>query len=217
MAETPKRVGTSQPPVDGRTVRFAHRRQELLQGAVAYALEFGVTDLSMRKLATSLGISHTALAHHFGSKEALIFEIFEQLRKASVAAQAAGQRGDPQGLLEEYALWWTKWSAPPYIPALRLVFEVLGLAMRDPHQYAAFVAAPAQNWLDFLIPALRANHCPEHEVEAMATALMVFATGLQVDLLLSGERERIDAAHALFISMVEERRQRWLRDAGVTE
>jgi AcrR family transcriptional regulator len=216
MADPPEPVSASRH-VDGRTVRFAHRRKELLGGAVAYALEFGVTDLSMRKLAQALGISHTALAHHFGSKEALIFEIFEQLRKASVAAQAAGQSGDPAGLLDDYGSWWIKWSAAPYIPALRLVFEVLGLAMRNPEQYAEFVAAPAQNWLDFLIPALRANHCPEHEVEAMATALMVFTTGLQVDLLLTEDRERIDAAHALFVSMVQERRRGWLRDAGVTE
>lgn len=207
------------PKVDGRTLRFAHRRQELLSGATRYAIEHGVTDLSMRKLAAALGISHTALAHHFGSKEALVFEIFEQLAKASVSAQrsfAKRTSTEPADGFDGFVAWWRAVSSPEAQPGLRVAIEVLGLAVRDPERYADFVNEPSRRWIKVLAPVLRANHCPESEIEGTATVLMSFLTGLQVALLVADDRPRVDAAFESFLRMLDARRAEWAVAAGAT-
>src|SRR5436305_2199440 len=50
-------------------------RERLLDGAIEYVAEHGLTDLSLRTMATALGTSHRMLIHHFGSKEKLWVEI----------------------------------------------------------------------------------------------------------------------------------------------
>ena len=50
-------------------------RQRLLDAAIEYTAEHGISDLSLRSLAAALGTSHRMLIFHFGSKEGLWVEI----------------------------------------------------------------------------------------------------------------------------------------------
>ena len=44
------------------------RKQELLDAAIGYVAQHGLTDLSLRRLAAELGTSHRMLIHHFGGR-----------------------------------------------------------------------------------------------------------------------------------------------------
>src|SRR4051812_1588115 len=66
--------------VDGRTLRFQHRRPELLAAVTEYVLAHGVSDLSLRPLAQALGVTHATLLRHFSSKEELIMSVVDKIR-----------------------------------------------------------------------------------------------------------------------------------------
>jgi AcrR family transcriptional regulator len=71
--------------VDGRTLRFQHRRPELLAAATEYVLDRGIADLSLRPVAQSLGVTHATLLRHFSSKDELIKCVVEKIRTDLIA------------------------------------------------------------------------------------------------------------------------------------
>ena len=61
-------------PPDGRT-RYANgqrRRAEIVDAAMEVFAEQGFNNLSLRQIAEAVGVSHTLLRHHFGTKDALL-------------------------------------------------------------------------------------------------------------------------------------------------
>ena len=61
-------------PPDGRT-RYANgerRRAEIIDAAMKVFAEQGFNSLSLRQIAEAVGVSHTLLRHHFGTKDALL-------------------------------------------------------------------------------------------------------------------------------------------------
>ncbi|WP_238395525.1 TetR/AcrR family transcriptional regulator [Mycolicibacterium sp. CBMA 295] len=66
--------------VDGRTLRYQHRRPELLAAATEYVLDHGIGDLSLRNMARALGVTHATLLRHFSSKEDLILQVIAKIR-----------------------------------------------------------------------------------------------------------------------------------------
>lgn len=61
-----------------KTYHHGDLRQELLTSAVRILREEGEAGLSMRKLATAVGVSRTAPYHHFADKRALLCGIAEE-------------------------------------------------------------------------------------------------------------------------------------------
>jgi AcrR family transcriptional regulator len=201
--------------VDGRSLRYKDRRQELLDAATLYVVQNGLTDLSMRPLAQALGISHTSLSAHFRSKDNLISEILENFRRYSVGLQnqiSAPADGDPPSL-DPYYRWWKRWTQDQYLPALQLVFEVVGLAIRNPDQYEQFRGSIIADWLKVTEPLLIACGCPPEETAETATSMVAHMAGLEADLLMTGDRERVDRAHASYVRMLEARRMEWIAAA----
>ena len=70
-------ITDSTPQIDGRVLRYQHRRPQLLAAAVDYVLDHGIADLSLRPMASSLGVTHATLIRHFSSKEALVAALVE--------------------------------------------------------------------------------------------------------------------------------------------
>ncbi|WP_219996456.1 TetR/AcrR family transcriptional regulator [Nocardioides humi] len=66
--------------MDGRALRYRHRRAEILAAVLDYLLENGVHGLSFRKLGTAVGVSHVTMRHHFGTKDELLLEVMELIR-----------------------------------------------------------------------------------------------------------------------------------------
>lgn len=95
---------------------------------------------------------------------------------------------------------WRRWNwyASPHMDAfLRLFFEVWGLALRDPEAYGGFLESARTDLRSLLEGGLRAAGHPRKESRVLATMYIGAFRGLLLDLLTSGERDRIDAAVAL--------------------
>src|SRR6266576_3152420 len=60
---------------------YMETRDRLLQDCLSYFLRHGVANLSLRPLAAAVGTSARMLLHYFGSKEALIAEVMEQVQQ----------------------------------------------------------------------------------------------------------------------------------------
>jgi AcrR family transcriptional regulator len=189
---------TEAPPerIDGRSTRHAHRRPELLAAATDYVFEHGLANLSIRPLASALGISHRAVLHHFGSKEQLVAEILHELRERDrriIAAEASELRsGDEDPIL----VAWRRMSDPAYHNYWRSYFEVFGIAMRDPEHYGSFLEGIVSEWLELLGPLLIEEGCDPEEAEPIASLLLASFRGLYIDMLVSGDRARVDRAAA---------------------
>jgi len=201
-------VENGEERVDGRKLRYAHRREELLTASAAYVLEHGVADLSMRPLAQSIGVAPSALIHHFGTKEQLVTEVLGLIRDRTMMPRGDDGTSD----LETYAAWWYRWDDEAALPVLRLAYEVIGLAVRSPERFADFRSHLIGDWVAVVSAQLRADRCPEDEVDALATSLVAHMSGLQVDLLMTGDHARTGAAHEVFVAMLRVRRAGWHAD-----
>src|SRR2546423_13238625 len=111
-------------------------RGRLLQDCLSYFLRHGVANLSLRPLAAAVGTSARMLSHYFGSKEALIAEVMEQVQQRlqnSFRELLESERTKTKsGLLQEF---WDVLSHRTNQPLLRLLFEVQMLALQDPRRY----------------------------------------------------------------------------------
>ncbi|WP_454931933.1 TetR family transcriptional regulator [Actinomyces oricola] len=87
-------------PPDGRT-RYANgerRRTEIVEAAMKAFAELGYNNLSLRQIAQAVGVSHTLLRHHFGSKEVLLQAVLAHREK--VETQWRNQLIAKHGLLD---------------------------------------------------------------------------------------------------------------------
>lgn len=72
-------IGLTETTVTRNNRYMSSRKQELLDAALAYLLEHGVANASLRPLAEALGTSPRMLIFHFKSKEGLLRDVFEAL------------------------------------------------------------------------------------------------------------------------------------------
>src|SRR3954462_6278284 len=101
-------------------------RQKLLDAAIDYVAANGITDLSLRHLASELGTSHRMLIHHFGSKAGLWVAIVQEVERRQLA-MAADLIPDPSAsYADAMRAWWRHISDPSLWPNERLFFEVYG-------------------------------------------------------------------------------------------
>lgn len=95
-------AGPGAGPVRRRTAGGGYakgraRRREITAAATALYGEVGYRSASLREVAARAGLSHTALLHHFRTKEALLLAVLEQRDEEDRAAADAA--GDPVAAL----------------------------------------------------------------------------------------------------------------------
>lgn len=183
----------------GRPVNH-RRRTELLDAAVEYAAEYGFSELSWRPVAAALGVSPTTLVHHFGTKEQMLEAVLGRLRERMFVATRA-PAGEHSGLASEARATWARAADPQREAEFRLLFAVYGRALQAPEQFASFLEHAVAYWMSALIDAQGPGTDP---ATATRRATLVIATirGLLLDLLTTGDRERVqDAAESFFATL----------------
>lgn len=179
------------------------RRAELLDALVDYAVEHGFADLSWRPVAAALGITPTTLVHHFGSKEQMLVAILGRLRERIFAAtgELLGERPD---LPTAARTAWARTSDPEQGAEFRLFFAVYGRALQAPQQFAGFLERVVADWMSALCDAQGPDTDP---ATATRRATLVIATlrGLLLDLLATGDRDRVQDAAESFLATLESR------------
>ncbi|WP_197945769.1 TetR/AcrR family transcriptional regulator [Phytohabitans suffuscus] len=184
----------------GRPVNH-QRRAELLDAAVDYAVEHGFAELSWRPVACALGVSTTTLVHHFGTKEQMLEVILGRLRERTFAATSEAV-GDQPDLAAAARAVWTRTSDPRQWAEFRLFFAVYGRALQAPRQFAEFLERVVADWMRSLVEAQGPDTDP---AVATRTATLVIATirGLLLDLLTTGDRDRVQDAAETFLATLE--------------
>jgi len=189
----------------GRPVNH-QRRAELLDAAVEYAAEYGFSELSWRPVAAALGVSPTTLVHHFGTKEQMLEAILGRLRERILLA-TLDVAGDHPDLATAARQAWTRASDPHQSAEFRLFFAVYGRALQAPEQFASFLEFVVAYWMSALTEAQGPDADP---AVAARNATLVIATvrGLLLDLLATGERDRVnDAAESYLATLQPEQRE----------
>jgi AcrR family transcriptional regulator len=178
------------------------RKDELIESLVAYLLENGLADLSLRPLAAGTGTSARLLIYHFGSKEGLLGEVLEAMQ-ARVRASFADLSGKPSAGRQPkppLKLFWHWAIAEENYPYLKLLYELQILAIQNPATYARYLQRNNTNWLDVALAALS----PSKRTTAMATLCAAVFDGLFIELMSSGDRRRTTQALDRFIQLASE-------------
>ena len=185
----------------GRPINH-QRRAELLDAAVEYAAEYGFSELSWRPVAAALGVSPTTLVHHFGTKEQMLEAILGRLRERIFVA-TRDPSGELADLASEARASWARAFDPERGAEFRLFFAVYGRALQAPQQFAEFLAQVVTYWMASLVEAQGKSVDP---MTAVRRATLVIATirGLLLDLLATGDRDRVQDAAEAFLSSLED-------------
>jgi AcrR family transcriptional regulator len=162
----------------------------LLRQAVDDVLANGLAGLALRPLATALGVSPPALLYHFDSKDALMVAILEEAHRRAL------ERFEARGLAAHSDLW--SWLAADATHSyLRLFFEVYALGLAGHRQFAALLRRGIDDWLALGRRLWQPTGLTAAEADARATLIVAASRGLLLDLLATGDQERIERAARL--------------------
>jgi AcrR family transcriptional regulator len=184
------------------------RRAELLDRAYRYALEHGLADLSLRPLAAAIGSSPRVLLFLFGSKDGLVRELLAEARADELGYLEREGADDGQGLEAMVAATWHWLAAEPVRPLLTLWTEAYGRSLVEPGgPWSGFASQSVADWLDVLAAAQqpgRADDEPQtagQEPAADRTLALAVLRGCLLDLLATGDTERVGAAIGRYLRL----------------
>lgn len=176
-----------------------NHKDELIESLIAYLLENGLADLSLRPLAAGTGTSARLLIYHFGSKEGLLTEVLEamQAHVQQSFAQLLGKPSSGRHPKPPLKLFWNWAIADKNYSYLKLLYELQILAIQNPDTYAQYLKRNNESWLDFALVAM----APPSRNPALATLCAAVFDGLFMELMSSGDRKRTTQALDYFIQM----------------
>jgi len=181
-------------------------RDALLAGAIGHFAEHGVGDTSLRALAEAIGTSHRMLIYHFGSRDGLlaaVVDTVEQGARDTLARMVEEAKADPDPLDAGMRYWHlVTEEALVYGP---LFFELTSHAMLGLPYAAELRQRLVSTWLDAITSMGTARGIPAREARAQASLDLAMARGLLHDLLLTGDRKRVDAAMLRYSRSVVDR------------
>lgn len=180
---------------DGRSLRYQHRRPELLGSVTDYLLEHGVANLALRAVAEGVGVSHATLLRHFSSKEELLAAVLDHIRD-DVAARMAGDPGlgSAESTAELVARLWDLLCEPKEQRQFLLLFELVGRQPRGGQGDPGLVDSLVHDWIELIVQRLAGEGWERQAAEPVATLVLAQFRGLQLDLLVAGDRGRVDRA-----------------------
>lgn len=180
------------------------RKEALVDSLVAYLLEHGLSDLSLRPLAAATGTSARLLIYHFESKEGLLTEVLESMQarlRQSLSQLLERKSANEQAKPPIRRLW--DWAiAGKNYPYLKLLYELQILAIQNPAAYAQYLQRNAASWSDLVLALLPA----QDRDPVFATLCIAVFDGLFIELMGTGDRRRTTQAMDRFICLVGDAR-----------
>ena len=169
------------------------RREQFEAAIVEHVRKHGFADLSLRTLASALGVSTFALVYHFGSKEGVVDVAMQAVRTHHMQMfrhwmDAPGS--SPPALMRRY---WDWWMARHDRDDSRLSYEVLGTALRDPARFP-HVAESRRQWIHVVADSGVQYGLSQQDSETMASLMIATIIGLQIDFLATGDGDRCTRA-----------------------
>jgi AcrR family transcriptional regulator len=178
------------------------RKPQLLEEIVDYLGKHGVAGLTMRGLASGIGVSTTVLTYHFGGKEKLLEESVVMAEEGMLGAMEEGiaDGGVPAGLRR---FWSWLVSDRSRIARLGVVIEIMAL---DNGAWAPLLTegpSAISIWIETMERSLVEDGLAKEEAAQYATLLHSGLLGLCLDLWDSEEIDRISPAAELLAQFAE--------------
>lgn len=174
------------------------RQVELLEASYQYALAHGLGDLSLRPLAAAIGSSPRVLLFLFGSKDGLVRALLARARTDELALlqrlrDTVGT--DRVGLAVAVEEIWNWLAAVEHRPLLALWAEAYARSLVEPDgAWAGFARATVEDWLDVLSECQPAHETGGEDGAAARTLALAVLRGGLLDLLATGDTERVAMA-----------------------
>ena len=166
------------------------RKQELLEAAYQHVLGTGLAEMSLRPLAKEIGSSPRVLLFLFGSKEDLIRALLTRAREEEL--RYLGQLWTGDGLAATGRDVWSWLAAPSHRALLSLWVEGYARSLLgEPGPWADFGRDTVRDWLDLLA---RQQAPGSADSEAERTLLLALLRGALLDLLATGDTDRVTRA-----------------------
>lgn len=181
------------------------RRRALLDQVVAYLAEHGLTNLSLRPLASALGMSVNSLMHHFGSKDDLVAAALRRAVAVQDDVEREWLRRRP-GLtqVELLRLWW-RWltSSPDHLAIVRLGVEAATIEATAGGLPRQVRSEQVARWRLNIEQRLTAAGLAPGPARVEATLIKAMFTGLVVDLIATGQKARLTEALEIGLARLE--------------
>jgi AcrR family transcriptional regulator len=196
-------MGASSDLVDGRSLRYQHRRSDVLASVTEYVLEYGVSDLSLRAVATSVGVSHATLLRHFASKEGLLVAVLDRIRTDVAAGVSRVVASGPQQTpADDVRSMWQALCEPAVQRQFRVLFELVGRP--GSADFSQGLESPiVSSWTELIVQRLVLDGWSPVDAQPVATLLLAQFRGLQLDLMVTGDRRRVDQAIEVSLGLLD--------------
>lgn len=184
------------------------RQQELLDAAYTYVLGNGLGDMSLRPLARAIGSSPRVLLFLFGSKEGLIRALLARAREDELRYLNALREGGRQseGLASAGREVWFWLAAPSHRQLLALWVEGYARSLLgEPGPWADFGKDTVLDWLALLAERQPATRRNTEAGQDERTLLLAVLRGALLDLLATGDTDRLTSAVEHHLSQAESR------------
>ncbi|WP_273167884.1 TetR/AcrR family transcriptional regulator [Actinomyces israelii] len=174
-------------PPDGRT-RYANgerRRAEIIDAAMKVFAEQGFNSLSLRQIAEAVGVSHTLLRHHFGTKDTILQAVLT--RREETEARWRADLFAEHGLLEALPRIMEHNAAIPGLIQLDSLMRAEAVNPDHPaHEYVIGLARRfrAQLRADLAAEQAAGRIREDLDLELTATQLVALIEGVQSEWLL---------------------------------
>ena len=174
-----------------------------MRGAADHLLERGVVAVSLRDLATAVGVSPRMLVHHFGSREQLVARALGDARsrqREAFEARLAPQAGRPYAdVLTDAWRWFATDEAQPY---LRLFGQLHALAHAPGSPHAGFLRESVLDWLPTIEHGFAADGADPATARELATLTLAVVRGLLQDADAIGDQKRTSAAFERYAALL---------------
>jgi len=172
----------------------------LLDAAIEFASAHGLSDVSLRQMATALGTSHRMLIYHFGSKEGLLVAVVNEVERRQRESMAALGTDTTMAPDETLRQMWRTLADPSLWPLERLFYEVYGQALQGRAQTTHFLDGVVESWLEPAAALGVRMGLSKRDARAWARLGLAVVRGLLLDLLATGDRTGCDDAIERFIA-----------------
>ncbi|WP_166135434.1 TetR/AcrR family transcriptional regulator [Nocardioides ochotonae] len=177
-------------------------RERLLAAAVELLAREGSGGWTLRRLAEALGTSHRMVIYHFGSLDGLLVAVVEEVEARQRARRVALADTHPDPAEAARALW-RELSDPAAAPHERLFFELYAAGLQGRGSAASLPRDAVEEWLAPLT-ALFAEATGDAEHAPVDARLgLAVVRGLLLDLLATGDREALVAAHERYLELYD--------------
>lgn len=173
-----------------------HSREQILEAALAVALDDGLSVLTFGRVAKQLGISDRTVVYYFPSKDDLVSEVLFGIAAQVQVVLAEAFTAPAPGHRDLARAAWPVLARPDVDPWFALFFEANGLAAAGREPYATLIAQLVDAWVAWVAEFVEG---PAKQRRAEAEAAIALVEGLLLLRQLGGPAAANRAAAALGI------------------